>query len=70
MGGGAGRREEKMPASKAYEINERPLISRARLLFRNANTANENRFNFFSSSLKLLPTITLARVWNGTGREI
>ena len=28
-GGGAGRREEKTPASKAYEINERPLISRA-----------------------------------------
>ena len=28
-GGGAGRREEKTPANKAYEINERPLISRA-----------------------------------------
>ena len=63
--GRGGERRKRLPA-KPMELSNAPQLVAPDYFSGNANTDNENRFHFFSGSLKLLPKITLARVWNGT----
>ena len=62
--GRGGERRKRLPA-KTMKLPKAPLLVAPDYFSGNANTANENRFHVFSGSLKLLPTITLARVWTG-----
>ena len=59
--GQAGKKRNKSLASKAYEITECPLISRAWLIFRKC------KIDFISllENLKLLLTVTMTRAWKG-----